>query len=217
MSVAPTSLVALRQMLAARFPSASRTPGRTLATGVGAIDEATGGLPQGAVTELVCSAPSCGGHLLLGRLLGVTRAARLRVALVESADQFDPASHPADDLVHLVWARATDVSGALAAADLLARDANLGLVVLDLSAAAEAELRRVPATTWYRFQRAVEPADLALLVLTPRALVGSAQLRLELNHSHEFSALEESRLDNVLHLAPQLQRQRAAVGEARAV
>lgn len=215
MSVAPTPLAALRQLLAERFPSASRSPGRTLATGVAAIDETSGGLPQGALTELVCAAPSCGGHLLVGQLLAVTRTARVRVGLVESTDQFDPASYPADDLVHLVWTRATKVTDALAAADLLARDTNLSLLLLDLRAAAESELRRVPPTTWYRFQRAVEPADLALLILTPRALVGSAQLRLELNEAHDFSALAENRSELTARLSPQLQRQRAALGEAR--
>jgi len=72
---------------------------------------------------------------------------------------------------------------ALAATDLLTRDANLGLVVLDLRDLTERELRRTPASFWYRLQRAVEPADLALVVITPRATVPSAQLRFVLNSS----------------------------------
>ena len=62
--------------------------------------------------------------------------------------------------------------------DLLARDANLGLVVLDLRHAPEAELRRIPNRQWYLLQRAVEATDLALVIITPRILVSWAQLRL---------------------------------------
>ena len=58
-----------------------------------------------------------------------------------------------------------------------------GLVLLDLRHAPLRELRRVPSTSWYRLQRAVEPADLALVVATPTACVPSAQLRFELEQA----------------------------------
>jgi hypothetical protein len=207
---APAQLTALRQLLAERFPSVPRTAGRVLPTGLAALDEpAGGGLPLGAVTEFVCATPSCGGHLLLGQLLAATRAQRLRVALVDATDAFDPASFPADHLAHLVWVRGNgDVATALAATDLLARDANLGLVVLDLRHAPAAGLRRTPSTLWYRLQRAVETADLALVVETPRALVASAHLRFELKRSLAFPALAQERPELTTHLTPTLGRQR---------
>jgi hypothetical protein len=212
MVVANEKLAELRRRLAEKFPSVPRISGRTLATGLPAIDDATHGLPLGAVTEFVCAAPS-GSHLLLGQLLAATRAHRIRVALVDAADSFDPSSFPPDLLVHLVWVRCTAAT-ALPAADLLARDANLGLVVLDLRRDAEAELRRTPSTTWYRLQRAVEPADLALVVLTPRASVPSAQLRFVLGTSHAPAALEAERPTLIATLAPTLQRQRLQVALA---
>lgn len=205
---APSQLAALRQLLAARFPAAPRPAGRVLATGLPAIDEATGGLPLGAITEIVCAAPSCGGHLLLGQFLAVTRATRTRVALIDGSDSFDPASFAEDQLAHLVWVRCPATAAALHAADLLARDANLGLVVLDLRRASEAELRRLPFTHWYRLQRAVEPADLALVVETPRASVPSAQLRFALTTLHAATALDCARPSLTAALAPILQRQR---------
>jgi len=208
MSSAPAKLAALRHLLAERFPSASRPNGRTLPTGIPAIDEATGGLPLGAVTEIVCAAPSCGGHLLLGQLLAATRATRTRLALVDSTDAFDPASFPADLLAHLVWVRCTGTTAALQAADLLARDANLGLVILDLRRAPAADLRRIPGPQWYRLQRAVEPADLALVVQTPRASVPSAQLRFQLATAHATTALDSERAVLTAQLQPTLQRQR---------
>jgi len=219
---APAKLAALRHLLAERFPSASGAAhardalrfGRTLPTGLPALDETTGGLPLGAITEVVCAAPSCGGHLLLGQLLAATRATRTRVALIDSTDSFDPASFPVDLLAHLVWVRSAATTAALHAADLLARDANFGLLVLDLRRAAAAELRRTPSTHWYRLQRAVESTALALVVETPHASVPSARLRFVLTSSLSIEALELDRPALAARLAPRLQRQRqiAAAG-----
>lgn len=211
MPAGPEKLASLRHLLAGRFPTATRAPGRLLPLGLPAFDDLAGGLPVAAVTEVVCAAPSCGGHLLLQHLLGVARAAYQRVALVDSSDSFDPSSCPPDLLAHLLWVRCTGTTMALQAADLLARDANLGLVVLDLRRAPDADLRRIPGPQWYRLQRAVEPTDLALVVETPRPCVPSAQLRLALNTSHTFDQLETGRPELSAALAPALQRQRLQV------
>lgn len=209
---ASDQIAALRQQLAARFPTAQRTPDRALATGLAALDELTGGgLPLSAVTEIVGSAPSCGVSLLWGQLLAATRAAQTRAALVDALDEFDATSFPADLLAHVVWARCRGITEALAAADLLARDANFGLVVLDLRHAPLRELRRVPSTSWYRLQRAVEPTDLALVIATPAACVPSAQLRLELDHPALFDDLERERTTLAAGLTPFLQRQRRSL------
>jgi hypothetical protein len=175
MAAAPEKLAALRHLLAERFPAPSRPPGRTLPTGLSALDRLAGGLPLGAITEIVCAAPSCGGHLFVQQLLDVTRQSHLRAALIDSADSFDPASYPGDLLAHLLWIRCPCPALALQAADLLARDANLGLVILDLRHAADSAFRRTPSTFWYRLQRAVESTDLALVIETPRAAIPSAQ------------------------------------------
>lgn len=209
----PAKLATLRHLLAERFPTAARPVGATLVTGIPMLDAATGGLPVGAITELVCATPSCGGHLLLGQLLVATRATRIRVALIDSHDSFDPGSFAPDLLAHLVWVRCANTTMALSAADLLVRDANLGLVVLDLRRAPAAELRRIPSTTWYRLQRAVEPAALACVVETPRAGVPSAQLRFELTAGVDVTALDRPRPELAAELAPALRRQRLqAVG-----
>jgi hypothetical protein len=214
MAAAPEKLASLRHLLAERFPIAARPLGRLRATGIPACDELAGGLPLSAVTEIVCATPSCGGQLFLGQLLAITRASRTRLALVDGTDSFDPASFFADQLAHLLWVRCRTTTEALHAADLLARDANLGLVVLDLRHAPIADLRRIPGPQWYRLQRAVEPTDLALVVFTPRASVPSAQLRLALEAPHNFSDLERERPLLTAELAPTLQRQRlqAAAG-----
>lgn len=209
MPPSPSALPALRQLLLERFPRATHGRAAPLATGLPGIDDLTGGLPRPALTELVCSAPSCGSQLLLGQLLAVTRAETARVALVDAGDDFDPGSWPASLLEHLVWVRAGHATGALAAADLLARDANFALLLLDLRHASLTSLRRIPATSWYRLQRALEPTTLAALVLTPLPLVPSAQLRLGLNSTHSLDALSEERPALASRLTATLLRQRS--------
>jgi hypothetical protein len=202
-----TDAAALRQLLQQRFPTAQRAADEALATGIPAVD-AAGGLPRPGLTELVCSVPSCGSQLFLGQLLHVTRQQGLRVALVDRGDAFDPSSWPAPLLEHLVWVRAHHASEALHAADLLARDANLGLVILDLRHTVLAELRRIPSPAWYRLQRAVEPALMAGVILTPFPLVPSVRLRLEFETSHTFAVQKQARPELASALAPELIRQR---------
>ncbi len=209
-----SSAAALRQLLAERFPASVRASDDTLATGITPIDEISGGLPRPGLTELVCSAPSCGSQLLLGQLLLVTREQSLRVALVDRHDSFDPGSWPPFLLHHLLWVRPRHSEEALAAADLLARDANLGLVILDLHHAPAPELRRLKSTAWYRLQRAIEPTRLAGLVITPFALVPSARLRLELTKPHPLSVQHQPRPQLTSTLAPEFLRQRTLLAHA---
>lgn len=205
-SAAPLSH--LRQLLAARFPTATRPAGAALRTGLPAVDQWAEGLPRGALTELVSAGPSAGSHLFLAQLLAATRTLPARVALVDASDQFDPRSIPPADLEHLVWVRCRTGDEALPAADLLARDANFDLLVLDVAARPLRLLQRIPSQAWYRLQRAVEQSDLALLVLTPAPLVPSAQLRFELTRPHALAAQDQARPDlaAALHPAPLRQR-----------
>lgn len=206
------SAAALRQLLAQRFPSANRAADAALATGMAAIDAGAGGLPRPGLTEIVCSAPSCGSQLFLGQLLQVTRAQSLRVALVDRHDAFDPASWPVHLLEHVVWVRARSAAEAVSAADLLMRDANLGLVVLDLRHTVLAELRRISSPAWYRLQRAIEPTLMAGVIFTPFSLVPSVRLRLELHTAHSLAAQNQARSELVAALAPEFIRQRVATG-----
>ena len=163
----PESLAALRLLLTERFPQAAPRPAAVLSTGVAAIDDiASGGLPVGGITEVVSLAPSSGGQLLISGLLASTRARRMRAALVDARDAFDPQSHEPPLLQHLVWVRSRTLDEAMHAADILVRDANLALVMLDLRGLEVRALRRVPTTTWYRLQRALERTDMAMVVFT---------------------------------------------------
>jgi len=175
----PATAASLRQLLQDRFPEKARPSGGEILTGVAAIDEALGGgLPARRVTELVSAGPSTGGQSVLARLLASTRAARQRVALVDGADAFDPSCVAPDTLPHLVWVRIRGIGEALAAADILVRDGNYAAVAIDLRGIAATALRQVPATLWYRLQRATEDGVSAVLIQTEFPLISSAACRL---------------------------------------
>ena len=181
MPASPKSVSALRSLLAARFPEKARKPCGGVPVSVPAIDDALGGgLPAGRLTELVSAVPSGGGQTVVAKLLAATQAARQRIALVDGSDAFAPCAVPEDLLRHLVWVRCRTPEQAFAAADILVRDGNYAVVVLDLRGCAERVLHRTPAATWYRLQRAAEASSVAVLVQTQSLLVPAVPWRLVL-------------------------------------
>jgi hypothetical protein len=175
------TLAELRTLLAARLPTRARKAGGAVPTGVRALDDALGGgLPAGQLTELVSAGPSSGGQTVLAQLLLTTRGAQQRVALIDGADGFAPEAVPADTLRHLVWVRARNPEQALAAADLLVRDGNYAVVVLDLRGLGERALLKQPASVWHRLHHAAGGAAPAVLVQTTTPLVAAVPWRLVL-------------------------------------
>jgi len=187
-----SKLIDLRHLLAERFPQTFTPAADRLATGLPAIDETIGGgLPKNAITELSSPNPSAGSALLLYALLQNAQRAGYFLALVDGQDSFDP--HPLDavSLGRLLWVRCRKAFEAVQAADLLLRDGNFPLVVLDLVLNAPEELRKIPQTSWYRLQRLVEAAPAAFLVLTRTSLISSAQLKLSLDNAWRLHDLEQ--------------------------
>ncbi len=201
------NIVQLRELLAKRFPGLrtlaeiARAPGEKAisvhSTGLGQLDRVLqGGLPKSAITELVCPPGRSGSALLIARLLRHAWESRQWSTLIDGQDSFDPASLENKVLSRLLWVRCENAAQALKAADLLLRDGNLPLLLLDLRLNPSAQLRKVPATTWYRFQRIVENNPGSLLVITPHALVSNAQARVVL--SSRFTLKQLSERENVL-------------------
>ncbi len=167
----------LRQLLSERFGAPKSEDKTTYLTGLSALDEI--GLPQAAITEIVAP-PSAGpgGALLLYGLLHRVLDKGSRVALVDAHDSFDPKGLKQDSLDRLLWSRCHNASEALKAADLIVRDGNLPLVILHMALNPVSQLRRVPSTSWHRLQMLAEKSAVTLLIVTPFAQVGCAQLRL---------------------------------------
>ena len=188
-------IIDLRQLLAERFPQTSAPTADRLATGLSTIDKTIGGgLPKNAITEVSSPSPSAGSALLIYALLQNAHRAGYFLALVDGRDSFDPQSVGQAQLRHLLWLRCRNAQEAVQAADLLLRDGNFPLVVLDLVLNTPEELRKIPQTNWYRLQRLVEAAPVAFLVLTRASIISSAQLKLTLDNAWSLADLEQEDL-----------------------
>lgn len=192
---ASSKVIDLRQLLAERFPQTVPPAADRLTTGLPVIDEAIGGgLPKNAITELSSPRLSAGSTLLIYALLQNANRAGYFLALVDGRDSFDPQPLGNAPLRHLLWVRCTKAFEAVQAADLLLRDGNFPLVILDLILNAPEELRKIPQTNWYRLQRLVEAAPAAFLVLTRTSIISSAQLKLSLENAWRLADLEQGGL-----------------------
>ena len=114
-------------------------------------------------------------------------------ALVDAASSFDPQGAESPALSRLLWVRCPDVMKAVKVADLLIRDGNLPLILLDLQPVPLREVCRIPASTWHRFQRLVEPTSTAFVVLTSQPVVESAKVRVAIRQRWSLAAMRERR------------------------
>jgi recA bacterial DNA recombination protein len=188
---ASSSIVDLRNLLAKRFPQSLRPFRSYLKTGIGALDHAIqGGLPQNCITELSSPHVSAGSASLLHALLQGAYCHRYFLALIDGRDSFDPAPAGNSRLRNLLWIRCQNAMQGVKAADLLLRDGNFPLVILDLVLNPAEELRKIPQTSWYRLQRLVEVVPTAFLVLTRCSAVSSAQWKLRLANCWTLQDLE---------------------------
>jgi recombination protein RecA len=166
-----------------------------LSTGVAAVDAITGGgLPRGCLSEICGSTSSGKTSLLLATMAAATRRDETCV-LIDASDSFDPASGAAAglDFSKFLWIRCgrpwqssaaktfnhrghrgsqslkdgeQNLEQVLKTTDLILQSGGFGLVVLDLAGIPDQFSRRIPLASWFRFQRVVEPAKTALLVVS---------------------------------------------------
>ncbi|PYX03247.1 MAG: hypothetical protein DMG86_04260 [Acidobacteria bacterium] len=153
-----------------------------VSAGIHAIDALTGGLPRGCLTEIFGAASSGRSSVLLAALAAATQRQEV-CALVDVTDAFDPHSAAAARLAldRLLWVRCKTslrvralackrkiegpVEQALRVTDLLLQSGGFGLVAIDLSDVPLKMARRIPLTSWFRFQRAVENTPTVLFVI----------------------------------------------------
>lgn len=109
--------------------------------------------------------------LMLSALAEATATRQESCVLVDASDAFDPVSAEAAgvDLARLLWVRCSGtkfstLEQVLKATDLLLQAGGFGMVIVDLNDVPPSVARRVPLATWFRFRRAVESTNTALLV-----------------------------------------------------
>ena len=188
---ASTKIIDLRNLLGAHFPHPSLAAATRLVTRLPLLDKPIGGgLPRNAITELISPQTSAGSALLIRALIQSACHDNYFLALIDGHDSFDPCGLDNAWLQYLLWVRCSKASEAVKAADLLLRDGNFPLVIVDLFLNGPEELRKIPQTNWYRLQRLVEVLPTACLILTRYEMVGSAQLKLVLENSWDIQSFE---------------------------
>jgi hypothetical protein len=198
----PAQVIQLRQVLLEKFPGLrlrlEERPAGGRAGGSPQLEELLHNADaRGALTEIVAAEKSAGSATLLRAVIHWAASRHQIAGLIDGSDCFDVTRVAESDLAQVLWVRCPDADKALRAADLLLRDGNLPLVILDLKFNPEAQLRKISATTWYRFQRLVETTSALCLVFTPRAMVAPARTRFIL-HSHFTLADLERDADELL-------------------
>lgn len=176
----------LRSRFGQIFTVVEKPPANVLSSGIPEIDALTGGgLPRGAISEIVGAASSGRASLLLAALAQATTNGETCV-IVDVSDSFDPASanNAGVDLNRLLWIRCgTSVERAFKATDLLLQSGGFGFVTLNLAGLAGNYARRIISSWWFRFRRAIENTPTALAVITPIACVRScASIILEVKY-----------------------------------
>ncbi len=161
-----------------------------VSSGVREIDTLTGGLPRGCLTE-ICGPPSSGRTSILLAALAAATKRQETCALVDTSDAFNPHSAAAAgvNFERLLWVRCgmrlqkpgapqsdrvteknekieKPVEQALRVTDLLLQSGGFGLVIIDLGDTPWKMARRIPLTSWFRFQRAVEHTATVLFVIS---------------------------------------------------
>ncbi len=147
--------------------------GRSHTPTLPALDELLGGgLPGGAVVEVVGRA-SCGRLALLLAALAAVTSAGEPVALVDLGDGLDPQAAAAAgiDLERLLWLRPHHLRDTLAAAEMLV-DTGFPLVALDLGL--PPVRGRVPLAAWLRLARGAGARQATVLISSPYRLSGCA-------------------------------------------
>ena len=184
---APKNILELRKRLREQFPDAHKAPPGKLCpprdaikTGAPCLDRV--GIPRGTLTEVIgpTTAPSSGGALVIASILHAAVGDQRTVILIDGRDSFDPATAGGELCRQLLWVRCRKASEAIKSADLLLRDGNLPLVLMDLQLNETRELNQIPGTTWFRLRNLAEQTAAALIALTPSQLITSAHLRLHL-------------------------------------
>jgi hypothetical protein len=182
-------IVELRQVLAERFPREIPPPASLLTTGIECLDRSLeGGMRRGTITQLVAPYPSCGSASLLHDLIDSMHAAASQfVALIDGKNSFEPLGNT--DL--LLWIRCENANQAIRATDLIIRDGNIVLSILDLKQNEVQELRKVPLTAWYRLQRVAADSGTTLLLITSHYISGSCFAAVQINNPLRINDLAE--------------------------
>jgi hypothetical protein len=227
----------IEQDLEGRFPAALTPAPRTIrevaSTGIDAADDLLdGGLPVGAITEII--GPASSGRTTLALSFVARRTAEARIcAWIDAQDALDPESAAANgvNLRQLLWIRCrdagTDKAGksrpqvrpwtrldqALRATDLLLQAGGFAAIVIDLADIAPEHANRIPLATWFRYRQAADRTRCSVVVLGKAAYAQSSSA-LAIECSPKASEVDHSTVLRGFTYEIQRGRQRFAPGSS---
>lgn len=220
--MAALNIVQLREMLGEKFSSCRRANELPLKqhdlwrTGIAELDEKLGGgFPVETISEVVAPLNGCGSALLILQLLRTAVAQRKLIALISGTDSFDAAAVEQRTLDSLLWVRCRTADEAVQATDLVLRDGNVPIVLLDLALTPKSQLNKIPAPVWYRFQRIIEDSAATVLVITPMALVTPAEVRVSVQAHVDLTRLESTHAKLLMRLEVSVTRAEHTMEELR--
>ena len=179
----------LRQSLREKFPMAHRAP-QPEEEPVAVFPETCAlEFGSGTINEIVSTSGFLGMTLLISRLLEDER--ELPIALVDGQNSFDPESYGNDRCRNLLWIRCTETPQIISVTDLLLKDGNLPLVLLDLHLLPQREFSRIPSILWQRFRITARESGSSLVVLSPKPTVTAAHSRYFIEGSFTLEHLEK--------------------------
>jgi len=180
----------LRESMRKKFPAAHRHVSLLPEVQPYPEEQTTLRFDPGTVNEVVSTAPFQGMSLLISQLLAEERD--IPLALIDGRDSFDPASHGNELCRKLFWIRCTNTDQIIQATDLLLRDGNLPLILLDLHLVPARELGRIPDALWHRFRSEARESGSTLVVLSSKVIVTSAHTRHFIEEPFTLDHLEKS-------------------------
>jgi len=171
-------------------------------TGIATLDELTGGLPRGCLTEIYGQPCSGKSSILQAALAARTQASEV-CAIVDTRDAFDPTSAQSAGvfLPRLLWVRCSGIDQALRSVDLLLHGGGFGLVALDVGDILPRLVRQVQLNVWFRMRRAVEDTSTVFVVLAQESNAKSCAslvLRVE-QQAASWSLPAKKTAEQVLH------------------
>ena len=124
-------------------------------------------------------------------------------AFIEAQPRWCPDYLSEGVLSHTLWTRCDSGEQALKAADVLVRDENFQLVVIDLRQLSKRALQQIPQGHWYRLQRINSNQSSTLVVATPAPMIAAAHMRVEIQAKFDMNSFHTQRP----HLASRVQSQ----------
>ena len=120
---------------------------------------------------------------------------RSYMALVDAQNLWAPDEVNVAVLPHVLWVRCHDRRSALKAADIIVRDENFRIILIDLRELPDHYLRNIPQSQWYRLQRIAQSKNTTLIVAVSRPVVCSAELRVEIDLPLDIKSFQKTRAD----------------------